>query len=71
MKKCLSVFAVIAAVASFSCENFESAAPLNNELLDGPVDGLSESDNIRFLRGDVAFNDEVFTAGTGAFSVFK
>lgn len=70
MKKCLSVFAVIAAVASFSCENFEPAAPLNNELLDGPVDGLSESDNIRFLRGDVAFNDEVFTAGTGLGPLF-
>jgi CxxC motif-containing protein (DUF1111 family) len=47
------------------CENFEPAAPADNQLLDGPVPGLSESENIRFLRGDIAFNDEIFVPETG------
>ncbi len=34
-------------------------------MLDGPVSGLSHSENQQFLAGDIAFNDEVFTAETG------
>jgi CxxC motif-containing protein (DUF1111 family) len=71
MKRSLWVFFIIMGAATvFSCENFEPAAPLDNELLDGPVEGLSESENIRFLRGDVAFNDEVFTVETGLGPLF-
>ena len=39
-------------------------------LLDGPVEGLSESENLRFLRGDIAFNDDVFTPETGLGPMF-
>jgi CxxC motif-containing protein (DUF1111 family) len=53
-----------------ACENFEPAAPENDSLLDGPVDGLSEAQNAQFLRGDIAFNDEVFTAETGLGPLF-
>lgn len=37
----------------------------DDELLDGPVEGLTESENAIFLAGDVAFNDDVFTAENG------
>lgn len=47
------------------CENFEPAAPEENELLDGPIEGLNTAESKLFLDGDIAFNDEVFTAETG------
>ncbi len=43
---------------------------VKTNLLDGPVEGLSEAENLRFLRGDVAFNDEVFTPATGLGPLF-
>jgi CxxC motif-containing protein (DUF1111 family) len=71
MKTRLFICALIAIVAvADSCENFEPAAPLDQDLLDGPVPGLSESENIRFLRGDIAFNDEIFTPTTGLGPLF-
>jgi hypothetical protein len=36
-------------------------APKDNEILDGPVDGLNHAQSLQFLNGDRAFNDEVFT----------
>jgi CxxC motif-containing protein (DUF1111 family) len=53
-----------------ACETFEPAAPSDHDLLDGPVEGLSESENIRFFRGDVAFNDEIFTPQGGLGPLF-
>lgn len=44
--------------------------PLENEILDGPVEGLTSEQNIRFLNGDRAFNDEVFTPQTGLGPLF-
>jgi CxxC motif-containing protein (DUF1111 family) len=71
MKTGLFICALIAIVAvADSCENFEPAAPLDQDLLDGPVPGLSEDENIRFLRGDIAFNDETFTPTTGLGPLF-
>jgi CxxC motif-containing protein (DUF1111 family) len=55
---------------TLSCERFEPAAPNNQDLLDGPVSGLNESENLRFLRGDIAFNDEIFTSETGLGPLF-
>jgi CxxC motif-containing protein (DUF1111 family) len=60
-------------VASFSiisCEIFEPAAPKDHDLLDGPVEGLTESENLRFIRGDAAFNTEIFTPETGLGPLF-
>ncbi len=54
----------------FACENFEPAAPAGHELLDGPVEGLTEAENIRFLKGDIAFNDDVFLPETGLGPLF-
>jgi CxxC motif-containing protein (DUF1111 family) len=54
----------------YACENFEPAAPADRELLDGPVEGLTEAENIRFLKGDIAFNDDVFLPETGLGPLF-
>jgi CxxC motif-containing protein (DUF1111 family) len=66
------LFCTLAAGAGvlYACENFEPAAPADHELLDGPVEGLTEAENIRFLRGDIAFNDEVFLPATGLGPLF-
>ena len=61
----LSAFGVL-----YSCENFEPDPRAADSLLDGPVDGLSEAENLQFLRGDIAFNDEVFTTETGLGPLF-
>lgn len=58
------------ACALLSCETFEPAPPPADELLDGPVEGLSSSEKIRFLNGDRAFNDVVFTPSTGLGPLF-
>jgi CxxC motif-containing protein (DUF1111 family) len=52
------------------CEWMIPSPPADNELLDGPVDGLTPAENARFLAGDIAFNDEIFTAATGLGPVF-
>ncbi|HMG89912.1 MAG TPA: hypothetical protein VK589_07625, partial [Chryseolinea sp.] len=46
----------------FACEELIPSAPADDSLLDGPVEGLSDEENRRFLRGDIAFNDDIFTA---------
>lgn len=61
---------LIGCTGLYSCENFEPAAPPDDSLLDGPVEGLSEAENIRFVNGDVAFNDEVFIPETGLGPLF-
>jgi CxxC motif-containing protein (DUF1111 family) len=57
-------------IAITSCELLLPEAPGDDQLLDGPVEGLSGEENLRFLRGDVAFNDEVFTPETGLGPLF-
>lgn len=52
------------------CEKILPPAPDENELLDGPVEGLSDAENLRFLRGDIAFNEEVFTPAMGLGPLF-
>lgn len=54
----------------FACEDLIPSAPANDALLDGPVEGLSDEENRHFLRGDVAFNDDIFTAETGLGPIF-
>lgn len=53
-----------------ACEKIVPAAAPEDELLDGPVSGLNYEQSKRFLAGDVAFNDEVFTPEKGLGSVF-
>ncbi len=63
-----TIFAGLIILAA--CEEFQPKAPQAFELLDGPVSGLSEAENLQFLRGDVAFNDEVFTTANGLGPLF-
>jgi CxxC motif-containing protein (DUF1111 family) len=48
-----------------ACERVEPTAQSADQLLDGPVDGLTHAQSAEHLRGDQAFTDEVFTAETG------
>ncbi len=71
----LGYFVLIFCVALLaSCEKladeYGPVPPRENELLDGPVEGLSIEQQILFLDGDIAFNDEVFTAENGLGPVF-
>lgn len=52
-------------LAGVGCEKTFPPAPDDADLLDGPVDGLSKDQARRFLAGDIAFNNEIFTAATG------
>jgi CxxC motif-containing protein (DUF1111 family) len=60
----------ILALALGGCEWIIPPAPADNELLDGPVPGLTEAENARFLAGDIAFNDEIFSAQSGLGPIF-
>ncbi|PIE50938.1 MAG: thiol oxidoreductase [Flavobacteriales bacterium] len=53
-----------------SCSHFEPGEPLEEELLDGPIEGLSFEEQQRFLDGDETFNDEIFTVEKGLGPVF-
>jgi len=61
---------IIAVVIIQACSKLQPAAPADEEILDGPVAGLSYDQNRLFLDGDVAFNDEIFTVQTGLGSLF-
>ena len=43
---------------------------MDEEILDGPIAGLSSEEKRQFIQGDVAFNDEVFTPETGLGPIF-
>jgi len=53
-----------------SCKKLEPKAPADEELLDGPIEGLTGAEQEMFLRGDIAFNDDVFTKETGLGPLF-
>ena len=68
MKKYLTIGLALCLV--IACNKILPGSPNDHEILDGPVEGLSYEENRRFLAGDVAFNDEVFTSATGLGPVF-
>lgn len=72
MKKKLFVLAALVASTVFylSCSKFLPGAPEEDQILDGPLEGLTSEQKRMFLRGDVAFNDEIFTQETGLGPVF-
>jgi CxxC motif-containing protein (DUF1111 family) len=66
---------VIAIMVSFivllvACSKFEPSAPADEDILDGPVEGLTNAQSAEFLAGDIAFNDEIFTTSKGLGPVF-
>lgn len=70
-KRLLTITATICAVITItSCDKLTPAAPNDDEVLDGAIENLTGAQSMQHLRGDVAFNDEVFTAQTGLGPVF-
>lgn len=67
IKKIYTVAAIIisAFAGIVSCSKFDPPAPAEDELLDGPVEGLSYEQSRQFLSGDIAFNNEIFTTQNG------
>lgn len=63
-------FAMTLLLIVSSCESLIPAAPAENELLDGPIEGLNTAEQAQFLAGDIAFNDEVFSSATGLGPLF-
>ncbi|HTE34669.1 MAG TPA: hypothetical protein VK666_30025, partial [Chryseolinea sp.] len=61
---------MIAAISLTACDEVIPPAKESDQLLDGPVDGLSHEETRQFLSGDVAFNDQVFTANDGLGPIF-
>jgi CxxC motif-containing protein (DUF1111 family) len=61
---------ILVVLAGLSCEKFLPQAPADDELLDGPVAGLNGEEHAAFLRGDIAFNDDVFTTQNGLGPLF-
>lgn len=53
-----------------ACEKLIPEGPLENELLDGPMEGLSSAEQEQFLAGDIAFNNEIFTVQNGLGPLF-
>lgn len=53
-----------------SCEGIVPEAPAEEDLLDGPISGLNYEEQLQFLKGDIAFNDDVFSPETGLGPVF-
>lgn len=52
------------------CQKLLPKAPADDAILDGPVDGLTNEQRAIFLKGDIAFNDEVFSASSGLGPLF-
>lgn len=63
-------FTALILPALFACEALGPAEPEEYELLDGPLEDLTQAEARRFVSGDVAFNDQIFTVETGLGPIF-
>ena len=72
MRRKVTVIATIVCIVmmALACDKMLPKAPADDEVLDGPLDGLTSQQLAAFIRGDVAFNDDVFTAENGLGPVF-
>ena len=57
-------------VLYLSCNKVLPEVPGDDQVLDGPIEGLTSEEKRMFLKGDAAFNDEVFTKETGLGPLF-
>lgn len=65
-----SIFLLACLVFFSSCDKLGPLTPADNEILDGPMEGLSADEQAQFLAGDIAFNDEIFTSANGLGPIF-
>ncbi len=72
MKRSFFVMGLIVAivVVVVSCSKLEPAAPADDQVLDGAVDGLSYAQTAQHGRGDAAFTSQVFTREAGLGPIF-
>lgn len=68
-KKYIFIVAIIVVVIT-ACEKLLPKAPADDSVLDGPIEGLTAEQSAQFIRGDIAFNDEIFTPETGLGPLF-
>jgi CxxC motif-containing protein (DUF1111 family) len=68
--KLVFLFMVIMLTGLIACEKLLPEAPPDDSILDGPIDDLSQEEKKMFLRGDRAFNDEIFTEASGLGPIF-
>lgn len=65
-KQLFVIMLLVASVAGMlSCSKLLPGLPADDSILDGPIEGLTPEQNRTFLRGDVAFNDDIFTQNNG------
>ena len=70
-RKMIALIGIVCFIgAGLACDKILPKAPADDSILDGPVDGLTNEEHGKFLRGDIAFNDEVFTRETGLGPLF-
>ncbi|MDQ3050654.1 MAG: thiol oxidoreductase [Bacteroidota bacterium] len=65
-----TVFLVMSLALLVACTKFEPPLPDDEEVLDGPVAGLTLAQNAQFLAGDVAFNNDLFNSTNGLGPLF-
>lgn len=69
MKKTIITVALMLFVI-ISCKKIMPTTPKEDEILDGPLEGLTTAEKQQFLKGDAAFNDDVFTPQNGLGPIF-
>ena len=57
-------------VGGIACQKIIPKGPADDEILDGPIEGLTPEQNQIFLRGDIAFNDDIFSTTNGLGPLF-
>jgi CxxC motif-containing protein (DUF1111 family) len=65
----LLIFSTLVIALAISCQKLIES-PADEDSLDGMVEGLNATEQKIFLDGDVAFNNDVFTAATGLGPLF-
>jgi CxxC motif-containing protein (DUF1111 family) len=66
MKKYKVLLGIAALIFTMvACQKMLPPAPAADQILDGPVDGLTYAQHSQFLAGDAAFNKQVFTRENG------
>jgi len=68
LNKLLLLLALLVLVSS--CDSLLPKLPEQETVLDGPLDGLTYEQKQLHLKGDAAFNDEIFTGETGLGPIF-
>ena len=69
-KNYISLFCVGIILIAMACKKLAPEALKEEDLLDGPIEGLSAEEKNRFLKGDAAFNKEIFSQENGLGPIF-